>query len=90
MSPQPPARHCSFAADHCLAVSSCRNLFTRALARKQSQKKAKSLFKKWMEIERRLAAPGDDSGPEMVKAKAIAFVQGQSAGADEGDYEEME
>lgn len=43
-----------------------------------------------MEIERRLAAPGDDSGPEMVKAKAIAFVQGQSAGADEGDYEEME
>lgn len=44
-----------------------------------------------MEIERRLAAPGDESGAEMVKAKAVAFVQGQSvAGGGDDDDEDME
>ena len=55
-------------------------------------KKAKALFKKWMGLERRLALPGDDSGAEMVKAKAIVFVQkaaSGSAGGGGGD-EEME
>lgn len=43
-----------------------------------------------MEIERRLAKPGDESGAEMVKTKAVAFVQGQSVGGGEDDEEEME
>lgn len=64
------------------------NLFTRAFSRKQSLKKAKSLFKKWMEIERRLASPGDESGAEMVKAKAVAYVQGQSVADDEEEDED--
>lgn len=58
-------------------------------------KKAKALFKKWMGLERRLALPGDESGAEMVKQKAIAFVQkaahGESAGGAGGEEdEEME
>lgn len=44
-----------------------------------------------MEIERRLAVPGDESGTEMVKTRAIAFVQ-KLAGASvetqqDGDME---
>ena len=57
-------------------------------------KKAKALFKKWILLERRLALPGDESGAEMVKQKAVAFVQGQAAaqtgGAGGGEDEEME
>jgi len=54
-------------------------------------KKAKALFKKWMGLERRLALPGDDIGAEMVKAKAIAFVQkAASVSAGGGGDEEME
>lgn len=69
-----------------------RNLFERVLTQKLAMKKAKALFKKWMGLERRLALPGDDSGAEMVKAKAIVFVQkaaSGSAGGGGGD-EEME
>ncbi|CDZ96721.1 rRNA processing protein Rrp5 [Phaffia rhodozyma] len=73
-------------------IHSVRSLFDRLLARKLTQKKAKSVFKKWMEIERRLAVPGDESGTEMVKTRAIAFVQklagvSSESAQDGGDME---
>jgi rRNA biogenesis protein RRP5 len=64
-------------------LHSFRHLFERVLTTKLSQKKAKSTFKKWMDVERRLGLPGDESGAELVKAKAIAYVQ-RTAGAAGG------
>ena len=60
-------------------LMSCRNLFDRVLAQKMTSHKAKSFFKKWLELERRI---GDEEGADAVKAKAIEWTQraaGESA-----------
>ncbi|THH02559.1 hypothetical protein EW026_g275 [Hermanssonia centrifuga] len=53
-------------------IASLRNLFERILALKMTSHKAKSFFKKWLELERRL---GDEEGASIVKAKAIEWTQ---------------
>ncbi|KAJ3870308.1 hypothetical protein EV359DRAFT_28064 [Lentinula novae-zelandiae] len=53
-------------------IQSLRNLFDRVLKLKMTSHKAKSFFKKWLELERRL---GDEEGAEMVKQKAIEWTQ---------------
>ncbi|KAI0652084.1 hypothetical protein C8Q79DRAFT_76749 [Trametes meyenii] len=53
-------------------IMSLRNLFNRVLTFKMTSHKAKSFFKKWLELERRL---GDEEGQETVKAKAIEWTQ---------------
>lgn len=60
-------------------IMSLRNLFDRVLALKMTSHKAKSFFKKWLELERRI---GDEEGANAVKAKAIEWTQraaGESA-----------
>lgn len=49
-----------------------RNLFDRVLALKMTSHKAKSFFKKWLEMERRL---GDEDGAAVVKQKAVEWTQ---------------
>ena len=49
-----------------------RNLFNRVLAIKMTSHKAKSFFKKWLDLEHRM---GDEEGAEQVKAKAIEWTQ---------------
>ncbi|KAL4241734.1 hypothetical protein ABKN59_000784 [Abortiporus biennis] len=53
-------------------IATLRNLFDRLFALKMTSHKAKSFFKKWLEIERRL---GDEEGVELVKTKAIEWTQ---------------
>ncbi|QRV97232.1 rRNA biogenesis protein RRP5 [Ceratobasidium sp. AG-Ba] len=53
-------------------IQSARNIFNRALSRKLSAKQAKSFFKKWLELERRI---GDEAGAEVVKAKAMEWMR---------------
>ncbi|KAL4266621.1 rRNA biogenesis protein rrp5 [Pleurotus pulmonarius] len=53
-------------------MQSVRNIFERVLAIKMTSHKAKSFFKKWLELERRI---GDEEGADHVKAKAIAWTQ---------------
>ncbi|KAJ3917063.1 hypothetical protein F5877DRAFT_80310 [Lentinula edodes] len=53
-------------------IQGLRNLFDRVLKLKMTSHKAKSFFKKWLELERRL---GDEEGAEMVKQKAIEWTQ---------------
>ncbi|KAI0931812.1 hypothetical protein AcW2_000609 [Taiwanofungus camphoratus] len=53
-------------------IMSLRNLFDRILALKMTSHKAKSFFKKWLELERRI---GDEEGASTVKAKAIEWTQ---------------
>ncbi|RDX51109.1 U3 snoRNP-associated protein Rrp5 [Lentinus brumalis] len=60
-------------------INNLRNLFNRVLALKMTSHKAKSFFKKWLELERRL---GDEDGQEAVKAKAIEWTQ-RAAGDSE-------
>ncbi|KAI0375236.1 hypothetical protein BV20DRAFT_934020 [Pilatotrama ljubarskyi] len=60
-------------------INSVRNLFNRVLALKMTSHKAKSFFKKWLELERRL---GDEEGQAAVKAKAIEWTQ-RAAGNSE-------
>ncbi|EKM61289.1 uncharacterized protein PHACADRAFT_168722 [Phanerochaete carnosa HHB-10118-sp] len=60
-------------------IMNLRNLFDRVLAQKMTSHKAKSFFKKWLELERRI---GDEEGAGIVKAKAIEWTQraaGESA-----------
>ncbi|GJE87565.1 U3 snoRNP-associated protein Rrp5 [Phanerochaete sordida] len=60
-------------------IMSLRNLFDRVLAQKMTSHKAKSFFKKWLELERRI---GDEEGADAVKAKAIEWTRraaGESA-----------
>ncbi|KAJ8702367.1 rRNA biogenesis protein rrp5 [Pleurotus ostreatus] len=57
-------------------MQSVRNIFERVLAIKMTSHKAKSFFKKWLELERRI---GDEEGADHVKAKAITWTQ-QAAG----------
>ena len=47
-----------------------RNVFEELLAHKLSTKKAKSVFKKWLTIEKEI---GDEQGVNDVKEKAIAW-----------------
>ncbi|EMD41956.1 hypothetical protein CERSUDRAFT_147388 [Gelatoporia subvermispora B] len=54
------------------AIGNLRNLFNRVLALKMTSHKAKSFFKKWLDLERRL---GDEEGAAAVKAKAIEWTQ---------------
>ncbi|KAF5385433.1 hypothetical protein D9757_005443 [Collybiopsis confluens] len=49
-----------------------RSLFDRVLRLKMTSHKAKSFFKKWLELERRI---GDETGAEMVKQKAMEWTQ---------------
>ncbi|KAJ3575984.1 hypothetical protein NP233_g748 [Leucocoprinus birnbaumii] len=53
-------------------IQSIRNLFERILALKMTSHKAKSFFKKWLELERRI---GDEEGADTVKQKAIEWTQ---------------
>ncbi|KAE9408289.1 U3 snoRNP-associated protein Rrp5 [Gymnopus androsaceus JB14] len=53
-------------------IQSLRSLFDRVLQLKLTSHKAKSFFKKWLELERRL---GDEEGAEMVKQKAVEWTQ---------------
>ncbi|KAH9944184.1 nucleic acid-binding protein [Epithele typhae] len=62
-------------------IMSLRNLFNRVLALKMTSHKAKSFFKKWLELERRL---GDEEGADAVKAKAIEWTQ-RAAGVSDPD-----
>ncbi|KAG5651611.1 hypothetical protein H0H81_008071 [Sphagnurus paluster] len=57
-------------------IQSLRNLFERVLALKMTSHKAKSFFKKWLELERRL---GDEEGAQTVKEKAIEWTQRANA-----------
>ncbi|KAI0046598.1 nucleic acid-binding protein [Auriscalpium vulgare] len=63
-------------------VQSIRSIFDRVLARKMTSHKAKSFFKKWLSLERKI---GDEDGAEAVKAKAVEWTR-RAAGApvDEG------
>ncbi|OCH94735.1 U3 snoRNP-associated protein Rrp5 [Obba rivulosa] len=54
------------------AIGNLRNLFNRVLALKMTSHKAKSFFKKWLDLERRL---GDEEGAATVKVKAIEWTQ---------------
>jgi len=53
-------------------IQSVRNLFDRVFALKMTNHKAKSFFKKWLEIEKR---QGGEEGAEMVKQKAIEWLK---------------
>ncbi|KAH7930532.1 hypothetical protein BV22DRAFT_1078692 [Leucogyrophana mollusca] len=53
-------------------IQSLRNLFNRVLAHKMTSHKAKSFFKKWLDLERKL---GDEEGATVVKEKAIEWTQ---------------
>ncbi|KAF8640392.1 hypothetical protein AX17_000062 [Amanita inopinata Kibby_2008] len=53
-------------------IQGLRNLFDRALALKMTSHKAKSFFKKWLDLERKL---GDEEGASVVKQKAIEWTK---------------
>ncbi|EJU00095.1 U3 snoRNP-associated protein Rrp5 [Dacryopinax primogenitus] len=56
-------------------LQTVRKLFDRMLALKLNTFKAKSVFKKWLELEKRL---GDEEGQEHVKARAVEWMQNNS------------
>ncbi|KAF9040398.1 nucleic acid-binding protein [Hymenopellis radicata] len=53
-------------------MQSLRALFDRLLTIKMTSHKAKSFFKKWLELERRL---GDEEGANVVKQRAVEWTQ---------------
>jgi len=53
-------------------IQNLRNLFDRVLALKMTNHKAKSFFKKWLELERKI---GDEDGASVVKQKAVEWTQ---------------
>ncbi|KAF9566135.1 nucleic acid-binding protein [Agrocybe pediades] len=53
-------------------IQSLRNLFERVLSLKMTSHKAKSFFKKWLDLEKRI---GDEEGVELVKQKAVEWTQ---------------
>ncbi|KAF9244529.1 hypothetical protein BU15DRAFT_85908 [Melanogaster broomeanus] len=57
-------------------IQHLRNLFTRVLAIKMTSHKAKSFFKKWLDLERKL---GDEEGATAVKQKAVEWTQKAAA-----------
>ncbi|CAA7268006.1 unnamed protein product [Cyclocybe aegerita] len=59
-------------------IQGLRNLFARVLTHKMTSHKAKSFFKKWLELERRI---GDEEGAEMVKQRAVEWTQRASNGS---------
>ncbi|KDQ63358.1 hypothetical protein JAAARDRAFT_694923 [Jaapia argillacea MUCL 33604] len=58
------------------AIQNARNIFDRVFALKMTSHKAKSLFKKWLELEKRL---GDEEGADAVKQKAIEWTRKATA-----------
>ena len=52
------------------------NLFDRVLGLKMTSHKAKSFFKKWLDLEKRI---GDDEGIQTVKRKAMEWTQRAAA-----------
>jgi len=63
-------------------MQSIRNIFDRVLARKMTSHKAKTFFKKWLALEKKI---GDEQGAEAVKAKAIEWTQRAAAAHSAGD-----
>jgi len=61
-------------------IPNLRNLFDRVFTLKMTSHKAKSFFKKWLELEHRL---GDEEGAAAVKQKAIEWTQ---KAADSSQY----
>jgi len=59
-------------------IQHLRTLFTHVLAIKMTSHKAKTFFKKWLDLERRL---GDEEGATVVKEKAIEWTQAAAASA---------
>lgn len=53
-------------------IQSLRNIFNRLFAIKMTSHKAKSFFKKWLELERKI---GDEEGASAVKQKAVEWTQ---------------
>ncbi|KAF8560198.1 hypothetical protein OG21DRAFT_1401925 [Imleria badia] len=53
-------------------IQHLRNLFNHVLAIKMTSHKAKTFFKKWLDLERKL---GDEEGAMVVKQKAIEWTQ---------------
>jgi rRNA biogenesis protein RRP5 len=53
-------------------IQAIRNLFDRVLSLKMTSHKAKSFFKKWLDLEKRI---GDEDGIDNVKKKAIEWTQ---------------
>ncbi|PAV22463.1 U3 snoRNP-associated Rrp5 [Pyrrhoderma noxium] len=53
-------------------IQGIRNLFDRVLSHKMTSHKAKSFFKKWLALEKRI---GDEEGQQAVKEKAIEWTQ---------------
>lgn len=56
-------------------IQRIRSICERAVGLKLSKKKAKFLFKKWLELEKRL---GDENGADHVKQKAVEWTQNAS------------
>ncbi|KZO92777.1 hypothetical protein CALVIDRAFT_540664 [Calocera viscosa TUFC12733] len=56
-------------------LQAARKLFDRMLTIKLNTFRAKSVFKKWLELEKRL---GDEEGQELVKARAVEWMQNNS------------
>ncbi|KAJ3505470.1 hypothetical protein NLJ89_g7399 [Agrocybe chaxingu] len=59
-------------------IQGLRNLFDRVLTHKMTSHKAKSFFKKWLELERRI---GDEEGAEVVKQRAVEWTRRASNGS---------
>lgn len=53
-------------------IQSLRNIFNRVFAIKMTSHKARSFFKKWLELERKI---GDEEGASAVKQKAVEWTQ---------------
>ncbi|KAL5533988.1 hypothetical protein ACEPAG_448 [Sanghuangporus baumii] len=53
-------------------IQSIRNLFDRVFTHKMTSHKAKTFFKKWLDLERRI---GDEEGQEVVKEKAVEWTR---------------
>lgn len=53
-------------------IQSLRNIFNRVFAIKMTSHKARSFFKKWLELERKI---GDEEGASAVKRKAVEWTQ---------------
>jgi len=53
-------------------IQGLRNLFERVLTLHMTSHKAKSFFKKWLELEKRI---GDEEGVSDVKTKAVEWTR---------------
>ncbi|KAH7885958.1 hypothetical protein F5I97DRAFT_1927833 [Phlebopus sp. FC_14] len=57
-------------------IQNLRNIFNRVLAVKMTSYKAKSFFKKWLDLERKI---GDEEGATVVKQKAVEWTKKAAA-----------